>query len=223
MNIIVLKLIVLIITQSNGGAKVKKVQILLIIILSFIVFLVSGCGKSEKDPNSMIDYLKSLDCYSADVKITIKNSKQKLVYNTRQVYSSDLGHILNINDERRFLFKEDKIYVKDLKNGTTYVQENEFDFIFKLSFIEEYIKMLYTNEKLEYSFENIDDKEYGLIHFIIPGVNRNIDKAVLYINNEDNIPYKVLIYDGNGDESVEINFENFNTNYEIDKTQFDVD
>ena len=82
--------------------------------------------------------------------------------------------------------------------------------------------MLYTNEEIQYSYRYINDEEYQLIHYLIPGTNRSIDKAVLYIDTKELKPKKVYIYDRYGNESIEIIYSNFETNIEIDKSLFDV-
>lgn len=201
----------------------NKLLVLFIVILCIGSFVFSGCGKLEKDPNKVTSYLKNLEHYSTDAKMVIKNDKQNITYILKQVYSKEDGYALTLDEDRIFIYKGDKTYIQDLNNGKRYTQEKGFDFLYKLSFVNEYIRMLYTNEEIEYSFENIEDEEYQLIHFIIPGTNRNFNKAILYANYKENTPKKVLIYDKEGKESVEITYENFSTDIQIDKSIFQIE
>lgn len=200
-----------------------KKSLLIIFSMCFSICLLSGCGKTSKDYNEITEFLKNIENYSSDVKIILKNNKQKIAYDTVQIYNKSLGHIVNLNNERIFIYKDQNIYVKDIKNDKVYVQDNDFDKTFRLSFISEYVKMLYTNEQINYSYESIDDKEYMLIHYFIPGVNRNFSEAVLYINSENMKPKKVYIYDKDGIETMEVVYENFKIDEEIDNSLFDID
>jgi outer membrane lipoprotein-sorting protein len=196
--------------------------ILFLIIICISLLFLSGCGKDKRDPNVVTTYLKNLDSYTSDVKMNIKNDKQEIIHNIKQFYSKDKGYALILNSSRVMIYKDNKIYVKDLKNNSVYSQNEEFDVFYKFSFVNEYVKMLYTNEEIKYSYEQIDGEENQLMHFIIPGTNRNFNKAVLYVNIKNNLPEKVIIYDNNGEESVEITYDNFRTDEQYDESIFDV-
>ena len=90
-----------------------------------------------------------------------------------------------------FIYKtDDNIYISDKNNGTKYVQSKDFDEVLKLSFIGEYIGLLYTNEEIKYVIKNINDIEYTVIDLFIPGSNKNINNALLYVNTKSMIPEK---------------------------------
>lgn len=199
----------------------KKYLLILLAIISIITCM--GCtNKKDEDINKYTSYLKSLDTYSSNVKVTIKNSKQNVEHNIKQIYSKDEGKYLQVNDERCIWILKDKTMIKDLKNNKVYEQKEEMDYSYKLSFISEYIKRLYVNETVNYSFEKINDCSYALIEFLICDNNRNYEKAVLYLNAENSLPEKVIVYDGEGNESVIIQYNEFKGNINIDREIFDI-
>nr|WP_275935994.1 germination lipoprotein GerS-related protein [Clostridium haemolyticum] len=118
------------------------------------------------------------------------------------------------------LYKENDITVRDLNNNKQYKLDKNFDDVYKLSFIEEYIGLLYTNQDIESSFKTIKDREYQLINLTIPGNNRNLNKAILYVNLENNNPEKIAIYDIKGKEMLSFLYKNFIPNAEISEELF---
>ncbi len=91
-----------------------------------------------------------------------------------------------------------------------------------MSLIEEYIALLYTNENIKYSYKNIQGQKYQLIELFIPGNNRNMSKAVLYVNIKTKIPSKIYIFDSKNQERVEVVYKDFKPNIQVNKDLFSV-
>lgn len=200
---------------------IKKILALFIIVLLLITSL-SACGKKERNPNDAVDYLKNLKSYTSDVNIHIKNSRQESQMLCKQFYDISYGHRLNIDENRVLIYKENDIMIKDLNNNRKYTLDKEFDSVYKLSFIEEYVGLLYTDEDIENSFKKIEDRDYQLIQLNIPGNNRNINKAVMYVNLENYYPDKIIIYDYKGKEVLNFLYTRFEPNVEIPKETFEL-
>ena len=200
-----------------------KKNLLIISIMSFIfLVLLSGCGKNVKNTEKTIDYLKNLDSYSCDMNMKIQNDKQTINYNGKQFYDKKYGYRFELEKNRILIYKENKIFVKDLQNGLSYDTDKDFDSLFKLCFIGEYIGLIYTNEKVGNSFKNINNEEYQIIHLDIPGNNKNISKSDLYVSLKDNFPKYLIIYDNKGREKINVEYSNFKSNPELQKELFDV-
>lgn len=170
----------------------KPLIIVLYSILLFQQIFVLGCKDDKKDAYQNINYLKNLKSYSCAADITIKNYKQSNTYNTIQYYKKDYGCRMEISNERIYIYINSHIYVKDLVNDLTYSTDNNFDGILKYSLIEEYITLLYAHEGIKYYYKEIGGKKYQLIDFSIPGNDRNLNKAVLYINVKTTVPEKCI-------------------------------
>ncbi|AYF53642.1 hypothetical protein G8S49_05220 [Clostridium botulinum C] len=200
----------------------KKIMLFALGILLILggILIFRNKDNKEINPNDAIDYLKNLNSYSCDVNLHIKNSKQEIEKKCKQFYNKKFGHRLDIDDKRILLYKENDITVRDLNNNKQYKLDKNFDDVYKLSFIEEYIGLLYTNQDIESSFKTIKDREYQLINLTIPGNNRNLNKAILYVNLENNNPEKIAIYDIKGKEMLSFLYKNFIPNAEISEEVF---
>ncbi len=162
-----------------------------------------------------------MESYTTEMNMDIKNDKQTINYKAKQSYLRGGGYKLELNKNRVFIYKtDDKIYISDKNNGTKYVQSKDFDEVLKLCFIGEYIGLLYTNEEIKYVTKNINDIEYTVIDLFIPGSNKNINNALLYVNTKKMIPEKMVIYDIKGKEKINITYTNFLPNVKIEPSEF---
>ncbi|KEH97341.1 germination lipoprotein GerS-related protein [Clostridium massiliodielmoense] len=189
-------------------------------LIAIGVLIFGKNSRKQVNPNDAIDYLKNLNSYSCELTVHIKNNKQEIEKECKQFYNKNYGHRLDIGDKRVLIYKDNDILVRDLNNNIQYSVDKDFDDVYKLSFLEEYIGLLYTNQDVETSFKKISDREYQLIDLTIPGNNRNLNRAVLYVNLEYNYPEKIILYDIKGKEMVSFTYKNFISNAEISEEVF---
>lgn len=201
----------------------KKLLILFITFLLMMANLCSGCRRREKQPGEVIDYLKQLKTYSCKVEITIKNDRQEIKYDCKQYFDRNQGYRIEIGDDRIQIHKDNKIYVNDKKNSSKYTLDGDFDRVYSLSFIGNYIKLLYTEDKIKYDKKSEEGIDYQTVELLMTGNNRNMYKAVLYINAKTYKPEKLMVYDYKGNETVRMIYSDFKSNEEIDKNLFNVD
>ncbi|MDW8800096.1 germination lipoprotein GerS-related protein [Clostridium sp. A1-XYC3] len=201
----------------------KKGTLIILSLMSFAFLILSlGCNRNNRDTEKAIDYLKNLDSYTCDITMKIQNDKQVINYGGKQFYDKKYGYRFELEKSRILIYKDNKIFIKDLQNGLNYNTDRDFDSLFKLSFIGEYIGMIYTNETLKNSFKKINNEEYQVIHLDIPGNNKNISKSELYIDLKDNSPKYLRILDSKDREKVNIEYSNFKANTELQQELFDV-
>lgn len=195
----------------------RKIILILSICMSlFFCMFLSGCNIKGVSPRrDVLDLLKDMDSYSCDFEIQIKNDKGTINYTGKQYYDKKLGCRMEINGNRIFIYKGNQIYVKDNVNGSGYTLEKNFDELFRLSIIEEYVNLLYSNEDIKYYGKKTDGISYELVELYIPGNNRSLSKAVMYVDEKTGIPDKILIYDINGNEKVTMVYKNFNTEVQL--------
>ena len=128
---------------------------------------------SKTDPNKILYFLKNLDGYSTNFIMETKNDKQTITQEGKQFYNKGQGYRLELGQDRVFIYKPDKIYVHDVKNNFKYTLDKEFNSGYKISFINEYIKLLYTNEKIKHDFKDIEGKKYQLIEIsVLPQIQQ---------------------------------------------------
>jgi outer membrane lipoprotein-sorting protein len=201
----------------------KKLLLIISFLLILSSMLLTSCDKKPKDTNDITTFLKNMESYTTNMNMDVINTKQTINYKAKQSYLRGGGYKLELNKNRVFIYKnDDKIYISDKNNKTKYVQSKNFDEVLKLSFIGEYIGLLYTNEEIKYVTKNINDIEYTVIDLLIPGSNRNINKALLYVNNKKMIPDKMIIYDIDGKEKINITYTDFLPNVKIEPSVFSV-
>ena len=201
----------------------KPLVVLFCIVFIFTAIQISGCGIREEDKHDAIGYFKALNSYSVHTDIEVKNDKQTTNYSARQIYSIGLGYRLELNKDIVMLYKDDKIYVADLKNKQKYITDKKFDDVYRLSFLGEFIGLLYTNENIDCSYITKDYEEYELIKTSIPANNRNISYGVLMVSVKQKIPMKLTIYDSNNNERIAVSYKNFKAGADVDKSLFNTD
>lgn len=199
----------------------KRLLVLLSLLLLLSSIILTSCGEKLKDTNDITTFLKNMESYTTEMDMVVKNDKQTINYKATQSYLRGGGYKLELNKDRVFIYKtDDKIYINDKNNGTRYTQSKDFDEVLKLCFIGEYIGLLYTNEEIKYVIKNINDIQYTVIDLFIPGNNKNINNALLYVNTKNMIPEKLIIYDTKGKEKIEVIYTNFLPNVKIEASEF---
>ncbi|WP_392486056.1 germination lipoprotein GerS-related protein [Haloimpatiens sp. FM7315] len=190
--------------------KNKKVLGLFLILFVAINFL--GCEKPKPEKeDEVLDILKNINKYTSDIDITIENSRQTVVLKGKQISKGKDDYVLKLSSGREISYKQGKINVKDSENSKKYRINEEFDNLYKMSFIQEYVKLLYTSEEINFFYKKIAGVNYLVVKLDIPYMCKNLCKSEMYLNYEDKIPYKIIIYDDKGEEKVKILFKNFNT------------
>ncbi|MBK5239605.1 germination lipoprotein GerS-related protein [Clostridium sp.] len=191
------------------------------LLMLLCLLLVTSCNKKPKDTNDITTFLKNIESYTTEMSMDIKNDRQTINYRATQTYLRGGGYKLELNSDRVFLYKTDNnIYVSDKNSGTKYIQSKDFDEVFKLSFIGEYIGLLYTNEEIKYAIESNNGIEYTVINLFIPGNNKSINNALLYVNTKSMIPEKMIIYDVKGKEKIHITYTKFLPNVKVESSEF---
>jgi outer membrane lipoprotein-sorting protein len=197
----------------------RKLLILAAVFMG-LSMLLTGCKNGQTDPNDILYFLKNLDGYSTDFVMDTKNDKQTITQEGKQIYNKAQGYRLELGQDRVFIYKLDKIYVHDVKNNFKYTLDKEFNNGYKITFINEYINLLYTNEKIKCDFKNIEGKKYQLIELLIPGGSVETSKAVMYVDTKTRFPEWIFVYDEKENERIKITYKNFVSNPEANLELF---
>lgn len=198
----------------------KSVLLIFTGIMMVSIIFAWGCRRRSKDVIDIIDYIKEINTYSCKFEITLKNDKQVINYSGKQFYDKKVGYRMELGKDRVFVYKGEKVFVSDLQNGEKYVQDKDAQNFFNLSFVGEFIGLLYTNEQITSKYKTINDKNYQLIELTIPGGVRELNKAVLYVDVHDCLPDKLIIYDVKGNEKLQVDYLEFTPNIQINKELF---
>ncbi|WP_315118980.1 germination lipoprotein GerS-related protein [uncultured Clostridium sp.] len=195
-------------------------------IIPVIIFIVSipllFYSKVSHKEEKAIDYIKNLKSYSCESNIILVNDKQAVEYNCKQYYDRKIGGRIEIGDSRVIIYKDNKAYVSDLKSNMKYTVDRDFDIIFNISMVSEYIKLMYTNEEIKISSKSIEGIEYTIVELHMPYMNRNLVKGRVYLNKDNYLPERLEILDSGNRIKVRVNYKNFIPNEDMDQSLFNL-
>ncbi|MBS5823327.1 MAG: hypothetical protein KID00_05620 [Clostridium argentinense] len=191
-----------------------------LIILTILFFTIRGMRDSVAEEVQITEYLKNIKAYKSNVIIEVNNSKQNLVYKGKQSYKKNSTYVLELEDERVFIFNNDELVVKDKHNNREYTISSDFDKVLKYCFIGNFINLLYTNEEINYSIEKVSNTQCLAISLLLPGINKNIYKGIMYVNLKNGLPKEFHILDINGKEKVKCTYEDFMELEKIEDYEF---
>lgn len=200
----------------------KRILILSVFLSIFLCLTAAGCGRKEYHNEDALNLLKSMDSCSSDFELSIKNDKGNIDYSGKQYYDKRYGCRLELGKDRIYIYKNNNIYVNDIKSGSKYVLDKDFDELFRLGFISEYIALLYTNEDIKYETKTTDGISYEIVKLTIPGINPSLSRAELYVDSQTGIPDKILIYDKEDKQKVIIRYKNFNAETKLSEDIFKI-
>lgn len=198
----------------------KILLICAVAIIAIILFLFYSFGGQKYNPEETLNLLKSIDSYTCNMTIEMKNEKQTIVYNGNQAFDKNFGYRIQIGNERTLIFNKNKILINDKQNKHRYTENKEFDSVYTLSLIGEYIELLYTNEQIKYLYKEIKGVKYLGVKLLIPGNNRNLNEAELYIDIKNDIPCFIIIKDSRDKETIRITYKNFIPNVRTKENLF---
>ncbi|WP_026894653.1 outer membrane lipoprotein carrier protein LolA [Clostridiisalibacter paucivorans] len=197
---------------------------LLVGLLIFTLLLI-GCTEPTNDEVSyeLQKKLNNMQSYSCVGDIHTLSNKDKRVYRVKEFYENPNKYIIE------FVNKNDKIeqkIVNDGENAWIHNPQIKNDFLIKnIEQIEEYntymgkfLEDFITGEDSQINCKNIDDIEYFVLTTSVGGSNKYRDYAELWINKKNFSPLKMIILDKNDKITVEVYYEDFiyNPDIEID-------
>lgn len=176
----------------------------------FMCFAFLGCEpKKPQTEKEVLNMLRSVNNYTSNVEINIINNREKITFAGYQKYEKGKLSSLKLNNNRELSYKDGKLYINDIQNNKKYEMNQEFDVLYKISFLDEYTNLLYSNKKINYTYKTINGVEYIVIDLDLPYMNKNLSRAELYFDYQTRIPDKIIIYDNKNVEKVNIIYKNF--------------
>lgn len=197
----------------------KRSLMIFVIVMVSISAIFVGCSKKSSSED-IIYALKNMDSYTCDVNIDSKNDRQVVSNSGKQYYDKNVGYKFDLGSDRTFTYKNNSIYVNDIKNGSKYTTDMDFDSVYKLTFINEYIGLLYTDEQIKTSIKTKDNVQYVAINLLIPTGNRNMNTEELLVEMNTNLPKYLTIYDEKGNEKLNVTYSNFKPDVQISSEIF---
>ncbi|WP_142415181.1 germination lipoprotein GerS-related protein [Hathewaya massiliensis] len=194
-------------------------KFIVIVLLSVWIFtLFKLFYKTEDNTSKTLEALKSIESYSTNISITCKNNKQELVYTGKQKYLKNKGSLIELG-KNTYLYKDGKRYVKNNDTGKVIEEKAEKEDVFRLSFIEEYLNYLYTEQNLKNIKTKSEGKDEETLCFQLLGNNENLRSAKLIISNIEGLPKELIILNKKNEVTVKIKYENFLKNEKVNEAE----
>ncbi|WP_160677741.1 germination lipoprotein GerS-related protein [Clostridium sp. C8-1-8] len=199
---------------------------LLLILLFLIIAAVSIFAAYQRffniTPEEILDEIKEIGAYTTDVSYTAISSRGEVKYDTTQWYDKTQGTKIEFKDGRINLYKENKIYIKDINSNRQYEMDKDSDQFYKLAFMDEIRKYIVLDNEIKYYYKDINGIRYLMVEFSMLNGNENMDKQLLIIDSENRVPKELIIYDKKGSERGKIVYSNFKKLKNVDKKLFEI-
>ncbi len=189
------------------------VSIPIILIIFVILFRVTAEPTNEE----IIESLKGINAYKAEVQFIINNSRDEETQDTIQYYKKDVGGRIDFGTDRTKIYKDGSILVKDNIANKEYTMEDGMDELYSLSFVNKLLSYPIDNEGINEGQEEWGDTEYIVFTSELFLKNDSLNKIKIFIDKQEKTPIGAIIYDKENKDRVRIIYRNFEKLKELDE------
>lgn len=198
----------------------KKICLLLISLL-----FLNGCARGESNYDSVQDKLMNMTAYSADVEINYINGGENAIYKVKQTAANDGRYKMvtyypeNLKD-CAILF-DGKLIWQYNPNVEKKIQVNSKDKpersqLVLFTFLENYVKSINTTV----TTAKTEGQQCVVLEAEINSGDKFMAKEKLWAGSEDMLPKRLVIYDGDGNETIVVTFNSFEYNPKLLEDEF---
>ena len=200
----------------------KKILTILLVLLPLISIILVVVYRLTAEPSNIevIDSLKNIQMYKADVEYIIKNSRGVERETTTHYYSTQYGRRIDFGEDRSKVYLDDKIIVKDNISEKTYEVEEEVDVFHSIAFLDILLSSPITSNEIKLGKEEWGETEYIQIDCDLFLSNDHLDSVKIFIDKNNKTPIGAIVYDKEGIEKVRIVYKNFEKLKEIEEGLF---
>lgn len=200
----------------------KKIFLLLISI-----FLLTGCGKVDKDKlvEDFKDKVESSKSYVVDSKMEIYNAEDTFTYNIKVYYMDDDYFKVDMvntlsNHEQMILRNNDEVYVVTPSLNKSYKFVSEWPYNSSQSYIlNSLVKDIDAATEVKFAEE---EDGYSLSVPVNYPNNSNFSYEKIYFDKDKNLKY-VCVFDTNDIMAIKVTFSKIDYKANLKESDFDVD
>ena len=199
-----------------------------ILLFLVLVLILSGCRGSNLRPEEVLKTMEGVDQYTTEAIMQVKNNKSVFIYNMRQYYKKrDKLRIEFLDKDGRidqtivYNDKQCALFHKNVKKP--FIRDNFDDSKEYISFLGEFLRNYRFDEEAYIRLEKEGEEELYVLRCNIERENPYFKYAELYADVKRAIPQKLIIYGDDDSKNIEVIYENFKINQDIDDTIFDID
>ena len=189
------------------------VSIPIILIIFVILFRITAEPTNEE----IIESLKGINAYKAEIQFIINNSRDEETQDTIQYYKKDVGGRIDFGTDRTKIYKDGSILVKDNIANKEYTTEDGMDELYSLSFVNKLLSYPIDNEGIKEGQEEWGDTEYIVFTSELFLKNDSLNKIKVFIDKQEKTPIGAIIYDKENKDRVRIIYRNFEKLKDLDE------
>ncbi len=181
-----------------------------------IAFIFYGCNKtSEKVVGSTESFFEALKSYEASVTITFLKDKQPNEIKMKQSAKMNGSYEMTVVEpahlkDNKISYDGQKVFeyypsLEKTRVGKESVAQNE---VLLTSFVKRYL----TNENIKEQELQLNGKKVITFEIPIEGNFKYLSKEKLWLDTQSQTPVQMVVYDEEGNVSIEVVYEDFKMN-----------
>lgn len=203
----------------------KVISVLLVTALSFsLAACKSGGGTAHEKIQKRLTDMKSYECTATIKRISNKGENTYGVKQWHKMtgeYRMDMISPENVAGNYT-IYDGKKVCQYNPKMNSAVAVEVEANQARNELFMGQFVKNYLKSEEVALVVEELDDGRYTVLEAVIPGNYQHMATEKLWIDNETQMPVKLVIYDADGKERFVVNYEEFSYDPEIDPKMFEI-
>lgn len=200
---------------------------ILVGLLIIITLFITACEKPtyEKNFYDVQQTYNEMESYSATTMITVYGNKSEKQYKEKHVFEKPNKYFVEVIEPTEskgcITIHDGKMtWLKHPEIEQSVIIKNSENMIQRDMFFGDFLEILVTTEKLIISSEKIDGNDYLTLFTEIPENNKYRYSEKIWINTKGFAPYKLVIFDKDGNINTKILYTDFEKDVKIDTEVF---
>ena len=202
----------------------------LVVLVAILMITSISCVKektNEEIYNEAQEIVMNMKSYTCIAEVVVAGNMKPQTYKMIQKFKApDKCYIEVIEPSyiqgKKTIYNGKKSIVKQPKINQSWELNNFKNTLEANSFLGCFVYYILDTEEIVLNREEIGDKEYLRIDTNIPDDNYYFKNAKIWINIKDNTPFKLQILDGDNKIRLDIQYNEFEYNTNIDDAIYDI-
>ncbi|MTI48658.1 LolA family protein [Sporosalibacterium faouarense] len=205
----------------------KKILVGLIILT--IAFTSSGCKEptNEEIYTEIQKQFNNMESYECTATILIKGEDASRKYKAKHIYKKPDKYLIEIIEPEESkgmmtIYNGSETWLKHPQINQTFHFDSQSGFMDMNTFIGYFFRVGITEKHRELKSDILSNQEQIVITVDIPEDNKYRKSEKIWINKKNFVPYKLYIFDKEGNSTIEVYYSDFKYNVDIKDELFDL-
>lgn len=205
-------------------------RILLIFLSIITIISLSACREKTKEEefNDIQKTFSNINNYTSLAEITVTGNKSSKSFKVKHVFERPNKYVSEILEPKnnlgnKTIYSGERAYLYNKKIDQYTILKEVKASDEKALFLGYFLRNLNAVSDLEISRETIDQDKYLVIGIEMPGNNTYRHYEKLWIDTKTHLPLKLIIYDDDNKETVNVEYKDVKYNTDIKKDIFKID